>query len=132
MIQGTIDYPNIQHRLPKRYDTGWINRSDWTNVHMGSDTTLNTDSDVEHNLNANLSQLLVKVLISTDGTDGNSFEVGQGSNNNVGWTVYQVDTNNILIQTGSTGIGYQAVNPGGVSNTIDSDNWYYKIVVIRL
>ena len=27
----------------RSYDTGWINRSDWTNVHLGSNTTKNVD-----------------------------------------------------------------------------------------
>jgi hypothetical protein len=117
------------------YDTGWINRSDWTNVHLGSNTTKNTDSNVTHNLNAPLSKLLVKVLISTDGTDANSFEVtfstyvDSGSSSR-GITVYQVDSNTIKVQTGTNGILY-AQDDGSMAG-IDTEDWYYKIKVYYL
>ena len=114
-----------------RYDTGWINRSDWTNVHLGSNTTLNTDSNVTHNLNAPLSNLLVKLFLSTDGTDANSFEVATnigalsdgGSVHGV--TVYQVDANNIKLQTATNGL--IIVQDSGAYLTVDTENWYYKI-----
>ena len=53
------------------YDTGWVACSDWTNQHLGS--TLG--GNVVHNLNTPLRNLSVKVFISTDGTDDNSFEM---------------------------------------------------------
>ncbi len=59
-----------------KYATGWINRSDWTNVHLGTDTTKDADSNLNHALSAPLSELIVKVFVSTDGTDANSFEIG--------------------------------------------------------
>lgn len=115
-----------------RYDTGWINRSDWTNVHLGSDTTLNTDSNVTHNLNAPLSDLLVKVFVSTDGTDANSMEVGQESGGysagaEYGITVYQIDLNSVKVQTGAEGLVYN--NDSGTAIAIDTENWYYKIKI---
>ena len=119
-----------------KYDTGWINRSDWTSVHLGSDRTKNADSNVAHNLGAPLSDLLVKVFISTDGTDANSFEVAPGlddhnslSTGNIccGINVGQVDANNILIQTGTNGINI--VNTDGTQLPIDTEDWYYKIKV---
>ncbi len=118
------------------YDTGWINRSDWTNVHLGSTTTKDTDSDVTHNLNTNLSDLLVKVLISTDGTDGNSFLVYDGTSYEVGVslygaTVFQVDTDSIKVQTGADGILY-VLDAGGGAGLLDTEDWYYKIKVYKL
>ena len=118
-----------------RYDTVWINRSDWTNVHLGSNTTLNTDSNVTHNLNAPLSNLLVKLFISTDGTDANSFEVPlnedyvnvAGVNFYFGAVVFGVDNNNVKIQTGTDGIG--SLNDSGVLVVIDTENWYFKIKI---
>jgi hypothetical protein len=118
-----------------RYDTGWINRSDWTNVHLGSDTTLNTDSNVTHNLNAPLPNLLVKLFVSTDGTDANSFEVASAGNDSAagsdwGVTFYAVDNNNIIVQTGLDGIIF--VNSAGSNTGLDTENYYYKVKVYFL
>ncbi len=184
------------------YDTGWINRSDWTNVHMGSAvidydglagafdvgetiteeisgntgvvvsdsgsvlvlsdvtgtgvftddreitggdsgatadvnvSTKNTDENVTHSLNAPLSDLLVKVLVSTDGTDANSFEaINEGFTSTTagfdyGITAFQVDTNNIKIQTGNEGILY--AQDSGTMNSVNTEDWYYKIKVFKL
>jgi microcystin-dependent protein len=111
------------------YDTGWIACSDWTDQHLGS--TLG--ENVVHNLNANLSGLIVKVLISTDGTDINSFEVGlagPGYGEDRGVTIYQRDINSIRVQTGGYGILYLP-EPNPVNTIIDTEAWYYKIVVYK-
>ena len=121
--------------LQENYETSWINRSDWTNVHLGSNTTLNTDSNVAHSLGVPLSDLLVKVLISTDGTDNNSFEVGDivfnsSSTLQYGITISQIDSNNIELQTAVHGIRF--INADGNQDTIDIEDYYYKIVVKRI
>ena len=113
-----------------RYDTGWINRTDWTNVHLGSNTTLNTDSNVTHNLNTTIDKLLIKVFVSTDGTDANAFELLGFEYGNLGWMPYYVDANNILIQTGSSGCSY--LDSAGTATILDTENWYYKIKVYFL
>ena len=119
------------------YDTGWIARSDWTNVHMGSSTTKDADSNINHGLNAPLSDLLMKVLISTDGTDANSFElvdmthIVDGSGEIVrGVIIDQVDSNNLIIQTGVNGI--TSIAADGTANAIVSDDWFYKIKAWKL
>jgi len=63
----------------ENYNTGWINRNDWTNVHLGSTTSTNVDSDVEHNLNADMANLSYRLLISTGGTDTSAFAQGFGT-----------------------------------------------------
>ena len=115
-----------------RYDTVWINRSDWTNVHLGSNTTLNTDSNATHNLNAPLANLLVKLFISTDGTDANSFEIllndfSTAGTGYYGVAIYQVDNNNIKVQTAIGGI--TLTQDDGTMVAIDTDNWYYKVKI---
>ncbi len=117
------------------YDTGWISRSDWTNVHMGSNVAKDVDSELTHGLNAPLSDLLVKVLISTDGTDNNSFEVEgvitiPGVVRYYGYNIDQVDSDGILIQTGEHGITYLDV--AGEQVSIAAQDWYYKIKVYKL
>lgn len=118
-----------------RYDTGWINRSLWQNKHIGSSLTKNLDSDVDHNLNAPLSDLLVRLLISTDGTDNNSFEcfatnISWSGAQHWGWTIFQVDANSVQIQTGSAGI--QHVGAAGAGIEVDTEDWYYKVVITKL
>ena len=115
------------------YDTGWINRSDWTNVHMGSDATKNADSDVTHGLGAPLSDLLVKVLVSSDGADANSFEVvsaSEATTAHLGLTIEGGDNNNITVQTGTNGIMY--ISSNGSGQAVDIEDWYYKIIVYKL
>ncbi len=119
------------------FATTWIARSDWTNVHMGSSTTKDADSNINHGLNAPLSDLLMKVLISTDGTDANSFElvdmthIVDGSGEIVrGVIIDQVDSNNLIIQTGVNGI--TSIAADGTANAIVSDDWFYKIKAWKL
>jgi hypothetical protein len=130
----TSDRADILHRLPQYYDTGWINRSDWTNVHLGSNATKNVDSNVNHNFGVPLNKLIVKVLISTDGTDANSFEIGMveygSGGSGANYTPYYIDDNNIKIQTGIVGLCYN--NDVGNIVVIDAEDWYYKIVVMRM
>jgi hypothetical protein len=130
-VSGSWIYNGIQH-----YDTGWINRSDWTNVHLGTVATKNTDSNVAHNLGGNISELIVKVFVSTDGTDNNSFEVGTSNYTDDvsgvlsgGFGIDQVDTNELIIQTGVVGLLY--TNSVGNSPYVDTEDWYYKVVVTK-
>ena len=113
------------------FDTGWISRSDWTNTHLGSDTTKNTDSNIHHYINQSITNLLVKVLISPDGTDGNSIEISNTSKHpGGGYTIYQVDYANLKVQTNSNGIPITA-DDGSVT-VIDTEDWYYRVKVYRL
>ena len=116
------------------YETAYINRSDWTNVHIGTNAAKDTDSNVTHNLDTALSNLIVKLLVSTDGADANSFEfvtvnVAASAGNRYGVTIYGVNNDNVLIQTGTHGI--QSVLSDGTVGAVDTDDWYYKIVVQR-
>ena len=116
------------------YDTGWVSCSDWTNQHLGD----SVGGNVEHNLNANLSNLIIKVLISTNGTDNNSFELvdasfsfaGVGSNEYWGIIIYQVDSNTIKVQTGKEGIIY--LDDAGSFVVLDTESYYYKIKIYKL
>ncbi len=105
------------------YTTGWVANSDWTDAELV----------VTHSLGANLSDLIVKFSISTDGTEANSFEVAYGHNgasNGVGFTLFNTSTSAFKLQTGSNGILY--VDDSGVVQLIDTENWYYKISVYYL
>lgn len=115
------------------YDTGWVNCSDWTDQHLG-DTV---GSNVNHALGYNLRELLVQVFISTDGTDNNSFQIDHSTGGTAsaaeirGINIYQVDTNNITVQTGANGIR-QILDAAGATNAIDTENWYYRVIVTKI
>jgi len=126
------------------FDSGWLLNelggaatADWMNVHLGNDPTDPTDN-LTHGLGAPLSDLIIKVLISTDETDNNSFELldthHKYSNGAVdskfGITIYQVDVNNIKIQTATDGI--KGIADDGSFTIIDDEDWYYKIKVWKL
>jgi len=113
------------------YDTGWVANSDWTDQHLGTAA----GGNVVHSLGYNLRELLVQVFISTDGTDANSFETKIDSRNstgdaNLGCTFYQVNTNEIKIQTGAEGFYY--LDDTGVVVQIAAQSWYYRVVVTKL
>ncbi len=120
------------------FHTIWINRSDWTNVHLGSDTTLNVDSYVTHGLNTPLPQLLPELWLSTDGTDALSFQIPltalyanvAGANYYDGAMAFGVDDNNIRIQTGTQGLW--VLDDNGILVAIDTENWYYQIRIYFL
>lgn len=112
-----------------KYETGWVGPiSDWTNAEFS----------VVHNLNANLSDLIVKFFLSSDGTEDNAFEIryatvtfDQASPTSItllrGLTIFQVGSNQIKIQTGEDGLVYIADD--GTLPNIDTESYYYKVVV---
>ena len=117
------------------YSTGWENTNDWTNVHLG---TGGIGNNVAHNLNTHLVKLTVRLVISSDGTDANSltipqmamdYPVAQTSCN--GTTIYEVDDDNLIVQTGSEGINYVNKDAAGIVGTINNNDWYYNIIVER-
>lgn len=182
------------------YDTGWIARSDWTNVHVGTPTidydnlsgtftvgelitadsgatgiiqsdtgsamqvkmvtgdgefvndeeivggtsgatadvdmtasTKNTDDNLFHDFATNSSDINVRYLISTDGTENNSFEpiLMQSANTELtGVSFFQVDTDNIEIQTGSGGIRY--IDSNGAPYLLDNEDYFFKAIAERI
>lgn len=115
------------------YETSWINRSDWTNVHIGSNTTKNADSNVTHDLNIScLCDANISLIISPTGAESDSFEIkwSGSSTSSYGLTPYWIDSNNIKLQSGASGLLY--VNDSGAIPAIDSEDWYYKIKIYKL
>ena len=90
-------------------------------------------------MSANLSEIDVKFLISTDGTDNNSFEVdqvvriidtGSATDLTAGFKILQIDDDNIRIQTGIDGI--YTLDSSGDNDLLQTDAYYYKVVVTKL
>jgi len=90
--------------------------------------TKNIDTDFYHGLTINMSQLISEFLISTDGTDNNSFFIcgmELPAAGHSGFTRYQIDTDSYKWQTGGRGLVY--LNDAGVAQLLDTEDWYYKI-----
>jgi hypothetical protein len=104
------------------YDTGWVANSDWTNAEF----------TITHNLNANLSGLVVEFLISTDGTEANAVSIGYQTPAGVpdtGIVAYQNSVNEIKMQTGNDGL--YILNDSGVRLLVDTESYYYRVVVYK-
>ena len=118
------------------YETNWVACSDWTNQHLGT----TAGGNVIHNLNTPLRNLMVKVFISEDGTDDNSYELidsayvyNEGTGgvyDRYGLTIFAVDDDNLVIQTGINGVSYVA-NADGNFTAIGGAQ-YYRIVVYKM
>ena len=107
------------------YFTAMIPRSDWTDVHLGSSEAKNVDSNLTHNLNAEITGLVINLIVSTDGTGGKSFFVDPST-----YTISQVDTDNVVIQTAPTGLIY--MDSTGARITINTQDWFYQVRVFKL
>ncbi len=112
----------------KLYDTGWVSCSDWTDA----------DLTITHNLDANIGDLMIKFLISTDGTDNNSIEPNLGTFNNTddvaayyGAAAYQDSKNAFHIQTGYSGIWFPR-DLDGASTYQVAQSHFYKVKVFKL
>jgi hypothetical protein len=138
---GQVDLNALAHEIGiinfNFYETGWISCSSWGNRHLGSTASpKNTDSYVAHNLNADLSELIVKLMVSTAGTDNNCFQIDfsgfyrDAAAQTWGCTVSQIDKNNLKIQTALQGMQY--FNDAGGWVPFSGDDWYYNIKVFRL
>jgi hypothetical protein len=205
VVGNSINVVNSREKNYRILDTGWVNRSDWTDVDLGcvevqydnlsgtfqvgelitggtststgiiisdSGTNLvlkevtnggiftnnevitgsissatadvnevsgdnkNQDTNVEHNMNKNISDLDVRLFVSTDGTDNNSFIIGNfavfdGNDTSIGQTHHQDDKNTFHMATGDGGITYMegGLSDPGSAKTITNDDWYYKIII---
>ncbi|MCL5018493.1 MAG: hypothetical protein M1416_01860 [Candidatus Pacearchaeota archaeon] len=113
------------------YDTGWKNTSDWTNANLG--TTFG--GNVTHSLNAPLSELLINLYLSTDGTDANSFmpfdsDQDSGTGHTNGYTAFAHNNSEFAIHTGISGISFKSLT--GNYDLADTEAWYYKVVVSKI
>jgi len=115
----------------RKYTTGWVACSDWTNQKLG--TTLG--GNVVHNLGRSLKDLHVKVLYSSDGTDANSYELLPSMYNSgeYGYGIKQVDSlnNSIIVSTATAGTLYLDPTDGDIE-ILTNQSGYYKIEVYDL
>ena len=113
---------------PPVYDTGWVANSDWTAVEFVGDY-----SGVSELVGLSLADLDYKFLVSTDGTDANSWEfmdVHQRVSDNgqvFGVTVYQ-GTNQLKFRMADNGIRFVA-SGSFAHDLLTNQSYYYRIVI---
>jgi hypothetical protein len=144
-LNGNGDYLEIEYNgtqwiintFQASYATngdGWINRTSWTGGNPGSNTTLNADSNINHNLNAPISKLKITAYISVTGSESDAkvytYSGGEDGGSFLGLQFFPVDNNNNLWQTATSGM--TEFLSGGGRQTINTENWYYKVVVFRV
>jgi len=111
------------------YDTGWVNRTDWTDKQI----------TIAHNLGFNISDLDIQIVFSSDGTDGNAVKEGifgrvyasaTPINQHLGVSYFEINTNSLTLQTAVDGVRFI----GAAGNEIvlgSSTSYYYRIIVTR-
>jgi hypothetical protein len=100
-------------------------------VNMGSGLK-NVDSNIYHGLSRNLKDISVSLNISTDGTENNSFRVdvvnyNGGTSGNFNYLFYQVDSNNVKLQTGLDGL--MSYNDSGTAAGISTSDYFYNLLI---
>jgi len=103
-----------------KYDTGYISNSSWVNQLFS----------VSHGLNAELSEVIWKFIVSTDGTDAGIISSHDYSMDTRGLTAYPLTANSFEIQTGNAGLLYLAKGTGN-STAITAQSWWYRIIVYK-
>ena len=98
-------------------------------VNESSGSSKNIDYDIYHNLSLNINCIKWKIIISTDGTDNNSFDVeNTTSTGDYGSNIFQIDSNSFKHQTGSQGMHYSN-DALGSGTAINSQDWYFNFII---
>lgn len=118
--------------------TFWTNNrqltaSDGTtcDVDEGSGSSKNIDYDLYHGFGIDIKKIIQKLIISTDGTENNSFMMQHVSlaSGNYGIAMYQTDTYQYTNQVASNGFTYP-LDAGGTQGTVDTEDWYNNLILI--
>ena len=99
----------------------------------GTGSTKDLDSYLFHGLGLNINQIKTRLVISSDGTYNNSFEskdisFENGVNDTDGNCIFQVDTDNIKIQTASSGVLFVGDTSNAVRLGAATDYYYEPIL----
>lgn len=93
--------------------------------------TKNVDSNIRHGWGKNQKKVLSIFHISTDGTETNNKKSVypapyRSSNVDCGLEMQEVDTNNVLLQSGTVGLGW-IFNAAGLGTFIDTEDYYSNV-----
>ena len=108
--------------LPKGiFDSDWIAMPNITNA----------EYTINHGLKNNLAELDVQILLSKTGSESDSFEAisESSASDNWGYNLWNIDTDNIKLQTGAAGVPYLRDSDGVFSSF--GLTGYYKAIVTQ-
>lgn len=131
LLKTSNDLVEEIQNIPEPHDTGWIVCSAWGNQHLG-DTV---GGNVNHGFGLNLGKLSWQIFVSPTGSWADAFVLNdlnidyEGISYPRGYTVYQVDVDNLMFQTGVNGVRY--INGSGAAVDV-SNGWRYRIIVSPL
>jgi len=98
-----------------------------------STSNKNADSNLLYDFDINSYNLIYNISASTDGTENNSFNLGQSpdwTTNSYGMQIDQTDSDSAIIQTGTSGTWY--MDGSGAISTVNTQDWFYKIYASRV
>ena len=107
------------------YDTGWVICNDWTDQNLGDIV----GGNVNHGLNVPLTDLLVKIYLSSDGTEANAREVYGFLSTGTGCEIQAIDNSSFTVQTGANGINY--LDAAGTVTAVPN-GWRYRVKAYKL
>ncbi len=97
-------------------------------------TNKNIDTNMNHLLDTGLNTLSVRLFISTDGAEDNSYEISGMTTDfvaNHAWGLqkYAVDSNTIKLQTGE--VGMQFILDDGKIGALQANDVYYEVIISK-
>ena len=95
----------------------------------------NVDSNIYHGFDTNQENLNIILMYNTTASDTGCQILGEYSFSSsgsfgYGYNLNQIDSNNVKLQTGKS--GFDALDDTGSRLLIDTEDWYYKIIVTKL
>lgn len=109
-----------------------VNSGTTSDVNEGTGSSKNLDSNFYHGLGLYFPNFEVKFLLSTDGTENNTYMLGEGlaatGAGDYGFTEATIDNNNISVNTTSQIVYFTA---GGGLVLLDTENYYYNMMLER-
>lgn len=98
-------------------------------VNEAAGSNKNQDTNVFHELPTNVFTKTMRLYVSSDKTDPWEISLGAHdiSTSDYGVTNYLTDTSNNTLSTANS--GFQYISGAGESVTLDTEDWYYKIII---
>lgn len=131
-LTGTLYFYNISGGTGVFTDGATLTaaNSDTADVDEGTGTSKNIDYNLYHVFGVNLKNINDSMIISSDGTENNSFKLrGQDKqiDAELGWGIFQVDTNTLKNQISTEGL--LNIQDNGNAAALATDDWYVNQIL---
>jgi hypothetical protein len=90
----------------------------------------NIDNNTMHHLSTHLPELEVRLFINSTGVDTGCIEIqSEIHGTTAGYSIHDIDSDNDALYSATSGLQY--IDSAYTLQTINTDDWYYKIVITR-